>query len=187
MRTKIALTVVCLILCPFSLGAPVSAADPKVRTFEFTYVAEVTHIPENGGTVAVWLPYPVSDANQEVTQLEIVSPYPTSIHKDPEYGNSILYLSADHPKGRSIKVEMKFRVKRREYIRRDFTRVRVRVDKERDPLMKRWLQPDRLVPIDDRIKQLAREVVQGRKTDLEKARAIYDYTMINLKYDKSGT
>lgn len=188
MRTKVMLAIVCLMmLFPSLLGTPVSAADPKVRTFEFTYMAEVTNIPEKAGKVAIWLPYPVSDANQDVTQLEITSPYPINIHKDAEYGNAILYLQVDHPKGRSIKVEAKFRVKRREYVRRDFTQVRVRADKGSDPLMKRWLQPDRLVPIDDRIRQLAEVVVQGRKTDLEKARAIYDYTVSNLTYDKSGT
>lgn len=188
MRTKAMLTLVCLMMVvPALPGAPAMATDPKVRTFEFTYVAEVVNIPEHAGKVAVWLPYPVSDANQEITQLELVSPYPTSLSKDPEYGNSILYLSAKHPRDRSIKVEMKFRVKRREYVRRDFTRVRVRAEKGSDPLLKRWLQPDRLVPIDDRIRQLAQAVVQGKTSDLEKARAIYDYTVANLKYDKSGT
>ena len=188
MKTKATLTMVCLIVLFLSLvGAAVDAADPKVRTFEFTYIAEITNIPQNAGKVAIWLPYPVSDANQEITQLKVTSPYPTSVHKDQEYGNSILYLSVGHPKEQSIKVEMTFRVKRSEYIRRDFSRVRVRLDGDSDPLLKRWLQPDRLVPIDDRIKKLAQEVVQGQTTDLEKARAIYDYTVANLKYDKSGT
>ncbi len=176
-----------MLLLPSLLGGPVSAADPKVRTFEFTYTAEVINIPKNAGKVAVWLPYPVSDRNQEVSQLEIDSTYPTRIEKDPEYGNSILYLSAAHPKERSIKVEMKFRVKRQEYVRRDFSKKPTQADRDSERLMKRWLQPDRLVPIDDRIKEMAQDVVKGKATDLEKARAIYDYTVSTLTYDKSGT
>ena len=46
--------------------------------------------------------------------------------------------------------------------------------------------PDALVPINGKIKKLAQEVTAGKKTPLEKARAIYNYTVSTLKYDKSG-
>jgi transglutaminase-like putative cysteine protease len=51
----------------------------------------------------------------------------------------------------------------------------------------RWLEPDRLVPLDGRIHRLAAEVTAGRRTDAEKARAIYDYVVDTMSYDKSGT
>ncbi len=53
--------------------------------------------------------------------------------------------------------------------------------------MARWLKPDRLVPIDGKIKQWAQEVVTaaGAKTDLEKARAIYNHIVSTVKYDKT--
>src|ERR1043165_2964441 len=62
------------------------------------------------------------------------------------------------------------------------------VIEKRDPNMDRWLQPDRLVPIDGKIKQWAQEVVDaaGAKTDLEKARAIYNHIVSTVKYDKTG-
>jgi transglutaminase-like putative cysteine protease len=49
------------------------------------------------------------------------------------------------------------------------------------------LKPDRLVPINARVRALAAEVTQGKRTDLEKARAIYDYVVSTMKYDKTGT
>ena len=54
--------------------------------------------------------------------------------------------------------------------------------------MSRYLQPDRLVPLDDTIRKWAREVVDaaGAKTDLEMARAIYNHVVSTVKYDKSG-
>jgi transglutaminase-like putative cysteine protease len=54
--------------------------------------------------------------------------------------------------------------------------------------MARWLQADRLVPLDDKIKTWALEVVEAAhaKTDLEKARAIYQHIVATVKYDKSG-
>jgi len=57
----------------------------------------------------------------------------------------------------------------------------------RDPALQRWLRPDRLVPIGGRIREMALEVTRGKTSDLEKARAVYDYAADNLKYDKSGT
>jgi transglutaminase-like putative cysteine protease len=50
-----------------------------------------------------------------------------------------------------------------------------------------WLRPDRLVPLDDRIRKLAAEVTRGRRADLDRARAIYDYVVDTMSYDKTGT
>jgi len=38
--------------------------------------------------------------------------------------------------------------------------------------MKRWLEPDKLMPLDQRIPELSAEVTQGKATELERARAI---------------
>ncbi|MEP9409911.1 MAG: transglutaminase domain-containing protein [Candidatus Brocadia sp.] len=188
MKYRIACAVAYLIIvCAFFLGETEASDAPKIRTFEFTYIATVDDIPEGIKQISIWLPYPKNDANQKITPLRISAPCPTSIYKDDKYGNFIFYFSVSNPKSRAIKVEMKFRVKRREYIRRDFDQVHIRLRNDSGPMLQQWLQPDRLVPIDDRIKKLAVEVIRGKTTDLEKARAIYDYTIANLTYDKSGT
>jgi transglutaminase-like putative cysteine protease len=44
-----------------------------------------------------------------------------------------------------------------------------------------------LVPLDARIRELAAEVTAGKESDIEKARAIYDYVVDSMSYDKSGT
>jgi hypothetical protein len=58
----------------------------------------------------------------------------------------------------------------------------------RDPNLSRWLAPDRLVPLDFKIKAQAQEVVDkaGAKTDLQKARAIYEHVVSTVTYDKTG-
>lgn len=188
MTKRMVRTIACLTIFFTSfLKVSVAEKDSKVRIFELTYVTEIDDIPEDAKKVSVWLPYPKNDVNQKITPLSISAPYPVSIYKDPKYGNSILHLSAISPENRSVKVVMKFRVKRREYIRRDFSRMHVRAGSDSDPVQQLWLQPDRLVPIDGRIKKLAEEVTQGKTTDIEKARAIYNYTIDNMTYDKSGT
>jgi transglutaminase-like putative cysteine protease len=103
------------------------------------------------------------------------------------YGNKSLYVRVKQPKESSIKIEMSFKVARREHIRNNFTTVKASFAGGGEPDVERWLKPDKLVPIDGRIKEMALEVTKGKTTDLEKARAIYDYAVSNLKYDKSGT
>ena len=50
----------------------------------------------------------------------------------------------------------------------------------------RHLEPERLVPLDAKIRGWASRVVHGARTDLDKARAIYDHVVATVKYDKSG-
>jgi transglutaminase-like putative cysteine protease len=52
---------------------------------------------------------------------------------------------------------------------------------------RRCLAPDRLVPVDGRIAELAGDVTRGMRTDREKARAIYDHVTTTMRYDKSGS
>jgi transglutaminase-like putative cysteine protease len=51
----------------------------------------------------------------------------------------------------------------------------------------RFLQPDRLVPTNGRLAAIAAQQVNGSSTTTERARALYDYTFANMRYDKSGT
>lgn len=174
------------------LTLPAAAADapavdaPEVRTFELTYRAVIDGLPEDAGEVRVWIPYPTGDEAQEVEVTAVDSPYPTRIETEPELGNSVLYLSVESPETNPITIEMKARVRRTEKLRKDFDRASSRPSGELPADVAVWLEPDRLVPLDERIRTLAAEVTEGAETDLEKARAIYDYVVDTMSYDKSG-
>jgi transglutaminase-like putative cysteine protease len=56
----------------------------------------------------------------------------------------------------------------------------------RDPELKRYLEPDKLVPLNGTIAQLAKEHTAGDTTPIQKARHIYDYVLATMRYDKSG-
>ncbi len=171
----------------FAAVAAVVAAVPKPaeRTFEFTYTTQVEGIPDGAKSVAIWIPYPVSDAHQKIRNVKVSSPLPERIDKDPLYGNSILYLAGPVPAGRKIDVTVSFDATRLEYVHRgpgDGT-----PSVETPAHLARWLQADKLVPIDGRIRSLAEEVTQGKASDLEKAHAIFEYVVSTMKYDKSGS
>jgi transglutaminase-like putative cysteine protease len=186
MRSRLLLTGVTF-LCVLAAPAAAPGTQPAERTFEFTYRTTINNVPEGAKRVSIWLPYPVSDGNQEISDIRIQSPYPVAVHRDPFYGNSILYVDVENPKVKTVPIEMDFKVKRREYVRRDFEASPPAASGDNPSLMARWLQPDALVPIDGKIRKLAEEVTQGKTTDLARARAIYDYVVSTMKYDKTGT
>lgn len=167
------------------VGGPASAETPPTRDFDFTYTAKITDLPEGAHKVDVWLPYPVSDEHQEVTVTEVSSPVPHEILKDARYQNSILHLSVTDPKERELSVGLKVQVRRHELVRKDFTQKSGK--KALPPEAARWLKPDRLVPLDEQIRKMAVDITKGKGTDVEKARAIYDYVVDTMSYDKSGT
>lgn len=166
----------------------------KQRKFEFTYSATV-QVPEGSSSAKIWLPVPKSDINQQITTVQVKSEQPISFLTDGEYGNSVLVATSNNPKAGAFTVDMTFQVTRQENINRLALDQKV-TQKEpnnitsniaSDPLMPRWLQADKLVPISQRIKDLAIEITKDKQTDQEKLTAIYYYAANNLKYDKSGT
>ena len=130
---------------------------------------------------------PQSDDHQRIATLDVVSPYPTTVTRDAEFGNSILHLSVTDPERRAFSISRRFHVTRHEQVNRGFEGPADGLRFVASPPDPRWLAPDHLVPLDTRIRALAEEVTRGTTTDLEKAHAIYDYVVSTMRYDKSGT
>jgi len=166
----------------------VGADAPRERKFEFEYKALVKDIPTGAKKVDLWIPVPHDSPFQKITDMNIDSPHEYKIHA-LQYGNKVMHISLNNPQESSFTVTMRFNAIRKEHLQERLQQANYApLREERDPNMDRWLQPDRLVPIDGKIKQWAQEVVDtaGAKTDLEKARAIYNHIVATVKYDKSG-
>ncbi|MGH9748103.1 MAG: transglutaminase-like domain-containing protein [Candidatus Acidiferrales bacterium] len=160
------------------------------RTFDITYTAEIHDIPAGAKEIQIWLPYPQDDEYQKVLKANVTSPFPTKIVKGAEYGNAIVHIGVKDPKVTSIPITMEFTVRRSEHLHndfKDFTEISATTKAAPAENMKRWLEPDRLVPLDQKIREMSAEITAGKTTELEKARAIYDYVLANMKYDKSGS
>ena len=168
--------------------AYVGAVAARERKFEFEYRATVREIPNGAKKVDLWIPVPQDSSFQKITDMRIESPHPHRIYT-AQYGNRVLHLSLDNPRQTSLALTMRFKAMRREHVQERLRQANYSpAREERDPNMARWLEPDRLVPIDGKIRQWAQEVVDAAraKTDLEKARAIYNHVVSTVKYDKSG-
>ena len=157
-------------------------APAAERHFEFTY--EV-HVPAPGaGDLRVWIPVPVSSAYQEISDLKIESPVTFKRTRDAEYGDSFAFFEEKGEKTGAFDVKMRFEVLRHEH-RVNLTAAGEHAVKA-DPLLGRFLQADRLVPIDGKIGELSSEYTQTGSDNLDKARRTYEYVVKTMKYDKTG-
>jgi transglutaminase-like putative cysteine protease len=164
------------------------AAAPRSRTFVLTSTATLPVAPAGTQALDFWLPVPHSDASQDVRDLKIESPVPYKMEKGA-FGNEMLHLRLAAPPTAPLTVKLTAQITRREHLNLRANAPTAKAVKEKpDPNLARWLGPDRLVPLDAKIKQQAEEVVAkaGAKTDLEKARAIYEHVVSTVQYDKTG-
>src|SRR5258708_19007934 len=166
----------------------ISRASAPVRSFEFTYLTRIPGLPAEAKTSRIWIPLPQSDAYQTISELKIESPFPYATHRDSEYGNEYAYLEVPAAKvAGPAEVRVTFQVTRQEH----------RVALGARPMaanagtgagdLRRFLQPDRRVPLAGIIRELSAQETRGMQDPLAKARAIYDYVIATMRYDKSLT
>jgi transglutaminase-like putative cysteine protease len=163
---------------------------PRSRTFLLTCRFVVPAQPAGTKVVDFWMPMLHSDKSQEVRDLNYSTPTAVTIATDA-YGNQILHLRSDvdAPVTQPLTVTLTARVTRREHLNLRATDDHAPAETEAtDPNLKRWLAPDRLVPLDAKIKAQAQEVVDKAHatTPLAKARAIYEHVVSTVTYDKTG-
>jgi transglutaminase-like putative cysteine protease len=163
-----------------------SASQPaKVRQVEFTYHTEITGINPKAHRVEAWIPLPREDRFQRVSGLAIDSPAHVEMVDQPRGGNRVAHLSAAVPPSGSIPVTISFKVRRVEESA-DVEKAQANIPEPTDGPLASYLGPDRLIPIDGQIKQVSAKVGDPDGSSYEQARAIYDYVIANMAYDKSG-
>lgn len=189
MKTRLARAPACgvtmALLAQSAAVAGLAQSPADARTFEFTYQFTVDPPPE--GTLRVWVPIATSDLNQSVDLQAVSSPVETRIGRDSQYGNQILYAEIKNVKV-PIAFALTYEVTRKEYSRGNLNDL-MRYNGNGGPppqSLVRFLEPDRLVPSNDRFRSMAEEITRGKRSDIEKAYAIYDYVFHTLRYDKSG-
>jgi transglutaminase-like putative cysteine protease len=162
--------------------AAVTAAAPS-RIFAVAYAARVAAIPAGARRVDLWVPVPSSDAQQTVHDLRVDTALPHEMTRDPEYGNRILHVWSEPP-GENVAVTLHYTIDRREE-RALASEPDANISREPEP-SERLLEPDRLGVIDDRIRALAAQITTGKTDTLSNARAIYDYVLTHMTYDKAA-
>jgi transglutaminase-like putative cysteine protease len=147
----------------------------------------VKEVAAGAKRVDLWIPVPQSDAHQDVRNLRIRSFYPHKLGT-AAHGNKMAHLSVETPPPAGFSVTVSFDATRREHIQSRLAGGPPLARDEDPRELAQYLKPDRLVPLDDRIRGWAGDVLRAAnaRTDLEKARAIYNHVVATVKYDKSG-
>lgn len=148
------------------------------RTFLFHYAGTVEHL-DRGQMARIWLPIPSTDAQQDV---EIVSrdlPVEPRIGVERAYGNRLAYIETRATPDGAIKLEMVYRVTRRETVESPSKALA-----KSDP---KFLNSNALIPINGKpLKLLAGKVLPQDQMAL--ARVLYDVVFDHMQYrkDKPG-
>jgi transglutaminase-like putative cysteine protease len=188
------LTLPVLLIGPSAINAAphgrraASAARPEERSFRFTYAVHVPADPAAEGQ-RLWIPVPPSDEHQSIGNLTLKSPVAYREGSDKEYGNRYaVFTPTAEQAARGYDVTLEFLVTRREEAKEVTPAAKAAAGAARAPeaMLERYLEPDKLVPLNATIAELARKQTEGATDPVEKARRIYTYVATTMHYDKSG-
>ncbi|MHB8503995.1 MAG: transglutaminase-like domain-containing protein [Candidatus Acidiferrales bacterium] len=173
---------------PARTTTAVSPPEAVTRSFEFTYQVHFPATENPAGPVRLWIPLPQPDGYQDLSFLHIDSSVAHSESRDPEYNDSFaVFKPTVQQAAAGFDVTLCFTATRHEHkVALDGASKSVSVSSSSDPMLHRYLQPDKLVPLNGVISELAKEHTAGDITQLEKARHIYEYVVSTMRYDKSG-
>lgn len=129
--------------------------------------------------VELWVPYPVSNEHQKVEDIHISGSHAYSgVYSDPETGAMMLYVRWD--KGSADKkLEFRFTATGREISFKDLKDPGEPIPAE----IRKFTESTRLVPTDGKIGKLAAKIVKGKSGTLQRARAVYDWVVTNVRRD----
>jgi transglutaminase-like putative cysteine protease len=170
-------TVLCLFI--FCLSALVQPALAGNHAGSVTMNFDLSAQP-NQDIVRLWVPYPVTDRDQTIGDIQISGDFAASgVYTEAVNGTPALY--AEWPKGAvSRKLTFSFTVERREIVRGDLPAVETAWNPAE---YTGSLAPTSLGPIDGAVRELAMSIVKGKSSNLEKSKAIYDWTVENMYRD----
>lgn len=161
------------------LAIPAQPTWAKSRAGVVTLVVDLS-AQEKGKEAKLWIPYPVSDRYQAISDVKVAGDYASSaVYTDRTFGTPILY--AEWPKDAvNRKLTFTFSVERQE-IRQ--TNLPAKEPKWNPADYAEYLNATSLGPIDGDVKKLALQITKGKKTVLAKSRAIYDWVCDNMYRD----
>lgn len=163
------------------LAAPLAgvSATGKERSGRVTFSIALSS-PQNAQDVKMWFPYPTSDLNQNIENLQFSGNYSTfTLSREPLSGALYLYTQWRGPhKERRLTVTFDATARERKVAKL------VEKGSQIPPEVAKYVQSEFWIPSDDKkVKALARQITSGKKGILPKARAVYDWVVDNTRRD----
>lgn len=165
-----------------------STSYAKERQGEVTFEVNI-EAPEDSQNARVWLPYPVSDNEQTISDIKV----------DGNFTDSKVYSQKQFPTDKALYAEwtkpakvrfltFTFKAKALERLKpvpaglkqgKDLPSNESQIPAE----IKEYLKGSKFIPTDGRIKEIALDITKGKDNIIEKARAVYDWTVENTFRD----
>lgn len=163
--------ILALAVLPFILGM----AYAKERQGEVRIEINI-EAPEESHDVRLWVPYPSSDNEQTIEDVKVEGNFTSGkVYDQKQYqGDKAFYAEWTKPEKKKSLV-LTFKAKAMERVRKDFPSKEAKVPAE----IKKYLKGSKFIPTDGRIKEIALNITKGKKGILQKAEAVYDWTIEN--------
>lgn len=157
----------------------VHTAALKERSAEISYSVNL-NAPEDAKVVRLWVPYPMSNETQEITDV-VVNGNQTAwgVYRERSFGNAALYAEWKDTKGPRT-LTYTFKARRKERVTKDFSKMELPFSKAE---YRKELAPTRLANLQGPEKDLAERITRGKTANHEKASAIYDWIVENMHRD----
>jgi len=153
-----------LVVMRGAVSAPASTNGPT-RNFVFTYLTKIPALSPDDKVSRMWIPLPQSDRYQTIRNLKIDAPFAYAERRDPEYGNEYLYVQVPPSKLKEpSEVRVSFEATRREHRVSLDARSAASESRPISPDLQRFLQPDRLIPLQGTIEDFLRSRLTGMRT-----------------------
>ena len=153
-------------------------AQAKERSGEVS-IAVTVAAPDDSTDVRVWIPYPVSNSTQDISDVKIDGNFSHSgIYGEKETGNLALYAEWTKPtKDRAI--TLTFNATASELVKKDFPAKEADIPVE----IREYLKSTAFIPTDGKVREIALSVTKGKHKISEKARAVYQWVVENTVRD----
>ncbi len=154
-------------------------ADPKERRVAVSVAVNLV-LPDNAARVRLWIPYVMSDENQDITDVRLSGDFASSgVYREGKSGNTLLYAEWSGS-AKTGTLEYAFKADRREVRINEIVEVERTIPSHE---YSRFLGATSLGSTVGPAKEYADRITKGKKTNTAKARAVYDWIVENMYPD----
>lgn len=159
------------------LAFPLSALSGE-RSGEVELAVTIA-APDDSKDVRVWIPYPVSNSTQDISEVKIDGNFSQSgIYGEKETGNLALYAEWTKPT-RDRAITLTFNATARELVKRDMPAKESDIPVE----IREYLKSTVFIPTDGKVREIALSITNDKQKISEKARAVYQWVVENTVRD----
>jgi len=156
------------------------------RRFELIYDVTIPDIPEKAKWLNIWTPFPTDMPFQEIHSIDVEATCDYEVNFDSKYGNAILHATARIETTTPVNIKIIAQATRHEWSQ---SKAIKSTNCGNLPInhshFNRQLAENRHVKITSDISAIALSIAKENHSSLGLARAIYDYVVSTMDYDKS--